>query len=182
MYWLSGAVKVITAVASMATAIVLPPLVPRALALIEAARTSDQRKKQLEIANQELQLEIAERERAEEEIQQTNALVRLLQAVAVASNTALTLEDAILTCLREICMYTGWLVGHAYLPADDGSGDLVSTTLWYLADFDRFAAFARSPRQPVLALRPTCRDESSPAGGRSGSRISPTIPAMCVEN
>jgi signal transduction histidine kinase len=143
MYWLSGTVKVITAVASVATAIVLPPLVPRALALIEAAKTSDQRKKQLEIANQELQLEIAERERAELEIQRTNALVRLLQAVAVASNTALTLEDAILTCLREICMYTGWLVGHAYLPADDGSGDLVSTPLWYLADFDRFATFRK---------------------------------------
>src|SRR5580704_1881515 len=34
LYWLSGTVKLVTAVASVATALVLPPLVPRSLALI----------------------------------------------------------------------------------------------------------------------------------------------------
>jgi len=36
-YWLAGGVKVITAVASVATALVLPPLIPKALALVRAA-------------------------------------------------------------------------------------------------------------------------------------------------
>jgi PAS domain S-box-containing protein len=42
-YWLAGSVKVVTAVASVATAVVLPSLVPQALALVRAAKqTSEQ--------------------------------------------------------------------------------------------------------------------------------------------
>jgi PAS domain S-box-containing protein len=54
-YWVSGAVKVITAVASVATAVVLPPVVPHVLALVEAARLSTERKRQLETAHHELE-------------------------------------------------------------------------------------------------------------------------------
>ncbi|HEY9851829.1 MAG TPA: PAS domain S-box protein [Leptolyngbyaceae cyanobacterium] len=55
LYWLSGEVKLMTAVASVTTALVLPTLIPQILALVEAAKTSQQRKQQLEIANQELE-------------------------------------------------------------------------------------------------------------------------------
>lgn len=41
-YWLAGAVKAVTAIASVATALILPPLVPRALALVHAAKVSEQ--------------------------------------------------------------------------------------------------------------------------------------------
>jgi PAS domain S-box-containing protein len=40
-YWLSGSLKLATAAVSLATAIALPPLVPRVLALLEAARRSE---------------------------------------------------------------------------------------------------------------------------------------------
>jgi signal transduction histidine kinase len=53
-YWLAGAVKLVTAVASVSVAIVLPPLVPKVLALLEAARVSTQRKIELEAANAQL--------------------------------------------------------------------------------------------------------------------------------
>ncbi|GEM_PF-3246345 len=43
LYWLAGAVKVVTAAASVATAIVLPPLVPRVLTTIQAAKKSQER-------------------------------------------------------------------------------------------------------------------------------------------
>jgi signal transduction histidine kinase len=54
-YWLQGSVKLVTAVASMATAVLLPPLVPRALALVRTAELSEERRRRLETANQELQ-------------------------------------------------------------------------------------------------------------------------------
>ncbi|NTU85333.1 MAG: response regulator [Chloroflexales bacterium] len=54
LYWLSGYAKLITAIASVATAAALPPLVPRILGLIESARRSNERKLQLETANAEL--------------------------------------------------------------------------------------------------------------------------------
>jgi PAS domain S-box-containing protein len=44
-YWVSAGVKVVTAVASVATALVLPPLVPRVLALVRASRLADEQAK-----------------------------------------------------------------------------------------------------------------------------------------
>jgi two-component system cell cycle sensor histidine kinase/response regulator CckA len=70
LYWLAGSVKAATAMASVATALALPPLVPRALHLVRAARLSDDRKAELEIANTALQKEIQERRRAEAEVRE----------------------------------------------------------------------------------------------------------------
>ena len=63
-YWLSGTIKLVTAVVSVYTAVLLVPLVPQALALPSPA--------QLEAANVELRNQIAERERAEEQIRTLN--------------------------------------------------------------------------------------------------------------
>lgn len=53
-YWLSGEIKAITAIASMATAIILPPLVPQVARLVNSANLSEERQRQLEVTNQEL--------------------------------------------------------------------------------------------------------------------------------
>jgi C4-dicarboxylate-specific signal transduction histidine kinase len=60
-YYLAGVVKALTAVASMATAALLVPLIPRALALPSPA--------QLRAANEDLEREVAERRRAEAALQ-----------------------------------------------------------------------------------------------------------------
>jgi PAS domain S-box-containing protein len=54
VYWLAGEIKLITAVASVTTAIMLPPLVPQILDLLTAAQSSEERRVKLENANQEL--------------------------------------------------------------------------------------------------------------------------------
>lgn len=55
-YWLSGWVKLVTAIASVTTAVVLPPLIPRVLAMMAAARMSAERGEKLERAYQELNI------------------------------------------------------------------------------------------------------------------------------
>jgi signal transduction histidine kinase len=55
VYWLSGYVKVVTATASVATAIALFPLVPKVFRLIDAARQSERRRIEIEQLNQELE-------------------------------------------------------------------------------------------------------------------------------
>ena len=55
VYWLSGYVKVVTAAASVATAVVLFPLVPKVLGLVAAARQSEDRRREVEQLNQELE-------------------------------------------------------------------------------------------------------------------------------
>ena len=47
-YWLSGYVKLLTAAASVATAVVLPFLVPKVLMLIKSVKLSEERRAQLE--------------------------------------------------------------------------------------------------------------------------------------
>lgn len=56
VYWLAGNIKLITAIASIGAALTLPPLVPQARALLQAAKTSEDRRLKLETANQELEL------------------------------------------------------------------------------------------------------------------------------
>jgi two-component sensor histidine kinase len=64
-YWVSGAVKAVTALASVPTAILLAKLVPVALRLPSPST--------LEAANIELAREVADRTRAEDEIRQINS-------------------------------------------------------------------------------------------------------------
>lgn len=64
VYWLSGAVKAVTAIASVITAVLLPRLAPQAVELVRAAKLSAARKHQLEIANHDLELRNLEVARA----------------------------------------------------------------------------------------------------------------------
>jgi signal transduction histidine kinase len=64
LYWVSGVVKAVTALASVPTAILLARMIPAALRLPSPAA--------LQSANQSLELEIAERKRAEAEIRRVN--------------------------------------------------------------------------------------------------------------
>jgi signal transduction histidine kinase len=54
-YWASGYLKVVTAIASVTTALALPPLVPKTLGLVEAAKLSEERQAKVEAANRELE-------------------------------------------------------------------------------------------------------------------------------
>src|SRR6266516_955022 len=54
-YWLSGAIKLITASVSLATAFCLPLLIPKVLAMVQDAKLSKERKQRLESANRELE-------------------------------------------------------------------------------------------------------------------------------
>ena len=67
VYWLSGAVKAITALASVPTAFLLVRLIPTALRWPSPAA--------LQQVNNDLQLEIAERKRAEAEVRHANDLL-----------------------------------------------------------------------------------------------------------
>jgi signal transduction histidine kinase len=54
VYWLAGDVKLVTAVASVITAIALPPLVPKVHNMISTGKIAEQYRKDLETANLEL--------------------------------------------------------------------------------------------------------------------------------
>ena len=86
IYWFDGGLRAITALASVTTAILLAPLVPRAVALAHEAQLSSQRGQQLEAAYAELKAahekakemeQVIAREVREQTRQLTEELVRL---------------------------------------------------------------------------------------------------------
>ncbi len=71
VYWIDGLVKAITAVLSVTTAVILWPLIPRALALPSPATLRE--------VNVELARQIAERDHAEEQLRISEARLRQVQ-------------------------------------------------------------------------------------------------------
>ena len=64
-------------------------------------------------------------------------------SAAAAANEASNVEDALQFCVTKVCEITGWPVGHVYLPVQDGTGELASSTIWHLDDAAKFEAFQR---------------------------------------
>ncbi len=87
--------------------------------------------------------DITERKIAEQTLTNQTQAIRLLQEIAIAANEAHELEEALAVALREICRYSGWPVGHVYLPSAEIIGQLVPTGIWHLDDPERFEEFRR---------------------------------------
>ncbi|MFQ5551399.1 MAG: PAS domain S-box protein, partial [Gemmatimonadales bacterium] len=87
--------------------------------------------------------DISERKQAEKALQEQTAYVRLLQKIAVAANEASVVVEAMQLCLDEVCTLTEWPVGHAYVLAANGTGELVTTELWHLDHPKRFETFRK---------------------------------------
>jgi PAS domain S-box-containing protein len=83
-------------------------------------------------------VDITARVRAEAELQRTSRAAKLLHDIAVAANDATSPDEAIQLCLDAVCAYTGWPVGHAFIPASGGDGEFESTKLWHIDDSKRF--------------------------------------------
>ena len=79
--------------------------------------------------------------KAEQAIRKGERRTHLLKEVALAANAAMSPEDAFQVTVDQVCTFTGWPVGHVYLPAGDGSPDLAPTGIWHLDDPDAFTTF-----------------------------------------
>ena len=88
-----------------------------------------------------MNVDITERKRAEEELRRTTQAAELLRKIAVAANQADTPAEAIQVSLDELCAYSGWPVGHAYLQADNGPSELVPSNLWHIDGVELFREF-----------------------------------------
>ncbi len=82
--------------------------------------------------------DITERRRAQDELRRKSSLIELLGAVAEAANQASSIRSVLKSTVERVCVYAGWPVGHAYLPAPDSSGELVSSGIWHMEDAERF--------------------------------------------
>jgi PAS domain S-box-containing protein len=105
-YWFAAVFKVITAIASVTTAIFLPPLVPVILKLLEAARRQAQQKKELELEIQQRlaaeadlikmrdSLEMCVRERTSK-LSQANSALTLFETIFKKSAWGVAIVDSV---------------------------------------------------------------------------------------
>ena len=93
--------------------------------------------------NRRLGREVAERKRVEEALRNRTQLVQLLAHIAQDANQASHLKDAVLKALTDVCTYSGWPIGHAYIRSADDSGLLVPSGIWHLDDPERFTNFVK---------------------------------------
>jgi PAS domain S-box-containing protein len=70
---------------------------------------------------------VTERMRAVERTQ-------LLQQVTAIANAATTVETAMRQALEAISRFTGWPIGHVYIPSRDADGRLTPSDIWYLQE------------------------------------------------
>ncbi|MGH2747218.1 MAG: ATP-binding protein [Actinomycetota bacterium] len=86
--------------------------------------------------------DITFRKQAESALKRRSASARLFKSIAVAANEAAELEEALQTAIDEVCAYTGWPVGHVYLPGDRPDV-LIPTRIWHVDDPEKYATFMR---------------------------------------
>lgn len=99
-------------------------------------------------------VDVTERKRAEEARKRNNALVQLLRTVAIASNEAASVEEAMQTCLDEVCSYTLWPLGHVYWGCPTGEDSIceaVPADIWCMEDPERFEPFLKATEETRLS-------------------------------
>jgi PAS domain S-box-containing protein len=95
--------------------------------------------------------DITERKQAEIALDEQTAFLELLQAIAAAANEAATVDEATRLCLNRVCAHTGWPLGHVHALAEDGTGELVPTSIWHFDDPQRFTLFRETTQRMRFA-------------------------------
>jgi ammonium transporter len=78
--------------------------------------------------------------------------LQLLRRTAAAANESATVEDALAVALDEVCRFTGWPIGHAFLVSREDSDELVSTGIWRLSDEERYRSFRAATEDEPIAV------------------------------
>ncbi|MDA7947927.1 MAG: PAS domain S-box protein [Hyphomicrobiaceae bacterium] len=84
------------------------------------------------------------------------AAMNLMKAIATDANESKEADVAYANCLKRICRFTGWEIGHVYFPADDNTDKSDPDGAWYFSDGPRFDSFKsateRALRNPGAGL------------------------------
>ncbi|MGH7823508.1 MAG: histidine kinase dimerization/phospho-acceptor domain-containing protein, partial [Candidatus Binatia bacterium] len=91
-------------------------------------------------------------ERGTRELYERQRELGLLHFIADAANGATSIESALQVAIDQICAYTAWPVGHAYIATNQAPPTLRTTSIWHLDDPQRFAPFREVTETTDLPL------------------------------
>ena len=89
-------------------------------------------------------VDITARKRMEAAEREKNALSALLNAITQAGGNTVDVDEIMATCLREVCLFTGWPVGHVYKLDALDKRRLASSSIWHFRNSKKYAPFRRA--------------------------------------
>ena len=113
----------------------------------------------------ELEKEVAQRKVAQAALQERKAVVQLVQRVAVAANEASSIEDAFQVAINEVCGFSGWTLGRAFILKGEG---LVPTSAWCTGDdakVEEFRELAHAAPAMEIGVSATVMRDGKPVWG-----------------
>lgn len=196
LYWLAGDIKLVTALASVVTAIALPPLVPQVQSMIQSADLSEDRRLRLEQANQELhnlsgrllRAQDGERRRIARELH--DGVGQYLAAMKMSFDLASSEEEdseavreSLVDCqdLLERCTMEIRTMSHLLHPPLLEEMGLASAARWYVegfiersgitVDLEMPAQFDRLPQPTEMVLFRVLQESLTNIHRHSGSKL-----------
>jgi Amt family ammonium transporter len=88
---------------------------------------------------------------ATDAMKQQSESLQLLQETATAANRAVSFEEAVQTCLDEICAFGGWPIGHC-LMVDELGKKLITAGIWHFDDEERYAFFREVTQEIEIGI------------------------------
>ena len=85
--------------------------------------------------------DISDRQLAQQLLERRARDAELLSRVTAAAGETASFEAGLQECLRTICNFTRWPLGHAFVVADDDPGALAPTMIWHPEGDDEFQPF-----------------------------------------
>jgi signal transduction histidine kinase len=75
---------------------------------------------------------------------------KLIKAIAVASNETRAIDETLHFCIRHVCEFAGWPLGHLYLTAENPAKGLFPTKVWHVEKPGQFDIFQKITRETPL--------------------------------
>ncbi|MHC5112034.1 MAG: response regulator [Planctomycetota bacterium] len=99
-------------------------------------RTSD-----LESRSRDLERATLHRQDVQTALLERTRRIELMQGIAVAANAAESVDGALQTALKSICLFLDWPVGHVFVTEEDDDQTIAPTAIWHMQDEQRYEVF-----------------------------------------
>ena len=117
--------------------------------LRSAKEETERLNKRMQEYTDKLEFSRLEQMEINQKLQKETETIRLFEVIATAINQAASSEEAMKICLKEVCQYIGWDVGHIFLWNEEEQ-KLLPSKIWYFVDEERFSTFKEVTEQTSL--------------------------------